>query len=63
MAKDEIGVKIKKLNKETTLTMKVNVEITQGFKIRMWVAVKLVNLAASILGCGFDIEEESEVEW
>lgn len=46
---------VKKLDKNHTIT--VTAKITKEFKLRLWLALTLMNMAASILGCGFKIED------
>jgi len=49
-------IAIRKMNKNVTLSVKI--KFTRELKLRLWIATKLMNLAAIILGCGFDIETE-----
>lgn len=50
--------KLKKLTKETTLT--IEFELTREFVIRKWIAVRLIILAAWILGCGVEVIKENK---
>jgi hypothetical protein len=48
-----INYKVKKLNTDITL----KVQITTEYKIRKWIAMKLIQLAVFVLGCGLEIVE------
>lgn len=48
---------IDKLDKQTTLN--VNLKVTKQFYFRLWVAKKLIELAAHILNCGVQIETKN----
>ena len=52
MAKAEVN--IKKLNHD--YTMKVKVNVTNEFKIRLFLATALIKAAARLLGCNIEIE-------
>lgn len=35
--------------------MRVNVVITKEFRVRLWIALKLIALATFVLGCGLEV--------
>jgi hypothetical protein len=47
-------LRISRLNKESTLT--VTIKVTKGFRVRVWLAVRLISLSARVLGCGFAVK-------
>ena len=49
---------LKKLSKDTTLKIRMN--LTKEFRLRRWIFMKLVVLAAWVLGCGLQVDEEKE---
>ena len=51
-------LKVDSLNKDFTL--EVTVRITCQMRLRMWVAVRLISLAAWVLGCDVDVEVNDE---
>ena len=53
-------LKVDSLNKDFTL--EVTVRITRQMRLRMWVAVRLISLAAWVLGCDIEIECEDTKE-
>lgn len=48
-------VKVRRLPKEIKLN--VTVVTTREFRARKWIAVKLIVLAARVLGCSINIED------
>jgi hypothetical protein len=48
-------IKIKKLKEDTVL--KVRIIVTKEFRLRMWLALKLMRLSSFILGCGIEVEK------
>lgn len=46
-------IPIRRLDKKSTLT--VRIQVTREFRVRAWLAARLITLAARILGCGVDI--------
>lgn len=48
---------IAKLNKFNNSTLAVDVEITKQFKLRIFIALKLIALAAFVLGCGIEVNK------
>ncbi len=53
MAKS-VTTKIDKLDKRRTIEVEVLAHITRQFKVRVWVALKLIWMASKVLGCGFE---------
>ena len=51
-------LKVDSLNKDFTL--EVTVRITRQMRLRMWTAVRLISLAAWVLGCDIDVEVNDE---
>jgi len=49
----EIACKVKKLNKDMTLKVKISTE----YNARKWIAMKLIQLAVFVLGCGLEVME------
>jgi len=49
--------KITKLSKDTTMNVNITyaVTLTRQLKFRVWLATRLMILAAKILGCGIEI--------
>lgn len=47
---------VRKLSENMTLVVKISSE----FKIRTWIALRLVWLAAKVLGCGFKTDGEDQ---
>jgi len=45
-----IDYKMRKLNEN--LTLDVQIRLTREFKMRMWLARMLLNMARKVLGCG-----------
>ena len=45
--------KLKKLTQEVT----IRVEISTTFKVRKWIALRLIRLAVLILGCRLEVVE------
>ena len=41
-------------------TMHVTIHLTRRIMVRYWIAVRLFYLAALVLGCGIEIENEDE---
>ncbi len=54
----EAVVKLRKLGSGST--MKVRVIVTKEFKIRVWIALRLIRLSAYILNCAVDAEVNEE---
>ncbi|MBI9042906.1 MAG: hypothetical protein JEZ06_00385 [Anaerolineaceae bacterium] len=54
MVKSVTAYEVRKLDKNTTLT--VEVRYSPEFKLRVWVAAKLFMLAGLILGCSVEFE-------
>jgi hypothetical protein len=52
------NISIKKLNRDHTLTIKVN--ITRELRIRCAIAIWLIRVASWVLGCGFHVIEMNE---
>ena len=50
----ECTMKIRKFKKNVIL--KVPLKPTSGFKLRIFLAIKLITLAALILGCGIKVQ-------
>jgi len=48
---------ISNLSKKHTLT--VSITVTRRFRLRMWLATKLMCLAAVVLGCNIDIVKKA----
>lgn len=55
MASINADYKLRKLPPQVTLTVRI-VEMKE-YMIRKWIAVRLIKLAALILGCGIVVEE------
>ena len=55
-----MSIPIKKLT--DNFTMIVTFHETKEWKIRKWIAEKLIVLAARVLGCGIEFEGVEEVE-
>jgi len=47
---------LKKLTPDLVLTF----NITTEFKLRYWLALSLIHLAAWVLGCGIEVEDSKE---
>lgn len=47
---------MRKLSRDLTLT--VTFHETYEFRVRRWIAIRLVGLAAWVLGCGIEIVDE-----
>ena len=50
---------IDRFTKETKLVMTIDVRISRKFQVRLWVAKNLVALAALVLGCVFEVENDA----
>ena len=48
-----------RLSKNTTMV--ATVRVARGFRLRLWLAARLMVLAALALGCGFELAEEVQV--
>ena len=48
----------RRVPKDVTLVLEFHV--TREWKVRYWIAVRLLRLAALVLGCGIEIENEDE---
>ena len=55
MASSDITVKLRKMPK--TVTMTVRVIETREFKLRKWLALSLIKLACSVVGCEIDVQD------
>ena len=53
-----VSCNIDKFNKRTAL--KVNLHIKKSFYVRIWIAKKLISVAAFVLGCGLVIKSEED---
>lgn len=53
---DEID--LKKFSKDNVMTVTVNV--TNEFKVRVWLGIRLIALASCVMGMGFEFVEEDD---
>lgn len=51
----ELNAKIHKAPKEVTIV--VNLEYTPEYYVRRWIAMQLIKIAATVLGCGIRVEQ------
>jgi len=58
---DKGTVTVNRLPQDTALTFTVDVKISREFRVRVWLATKVVALAARVLGCKF--EERNAGVW
>lgn len=56
MPNKEFEFTVRKFSENMTLVVKISRE----FKIRTWIALRLVWLAAKVLGCGFETTGEDQ---
>lgn len=54
MASTHVSMSMGKLMKNTTMT--VTLTGTKSFAVRQWIAIKLMQLAALVLGCGVVVD-------
>jgi hypothetical protein len=57
-AKTNVNYDLRKLSKHVTLN--VTMHLTREYKLRRWIATKLILLACLVLGCGIKIDEPCE---
>jgi len=55
MASTFSNLNVRKLSKDTTLT--VMVKVTKEFRLRMWIGLKLMALASWVIGCNFKVDK------
>jgi hypothetical protein len=48
-------IKLRQLGEDSII--KVKVVITKEFKLRLWIALKLIALASFVLGCGIEVNQ------
>jgi len=53
-----LNIEMNRLSKNFTLS--VTMVLTRQFRVRIAIALFLIKLAAEILGCGIEIEQEAE---
>ena len=61
MAKMPVDVSVRKFD-PSMVTLHVQVHVTRELRIRKWIAVRLIKVAAWILGMGTDISIENREE-
>ncbi len=55
MASTTQNFTVNKFDKSVTMT--INVKVSKQFIVRKWIALSLIKLAATILGCGIKVED------
>jgi hypothetical protein len=52
-------VKLRKFPKSTTVTATVKVKLTREFKVRMWLALRVIALGVWISGASFEVNDDA----
>jgi len=52
-----INTTLNKFDKKTSALV-INVKLSKQFRVRIWIALKLIYLASLILGCAIEVNEE-----
>lgn len=54
MTSSKLNVPVNKLVGD--LTMEVSITGMRSYRVRQWIAIKLMTLAAAIMGCGIEVD-------